>query len=157
MYKIGIISDTHGLLRDSVKENLKGCDFILHAGDIKSETILEELNSIAKTYIVRGNIDKGWATVLPVTLKIRLFGINLFLIHNKKQITKDISDCDVIIYGHSHKYEQEQKNHQIWLNPGSCGPRRFTLPLTMAILSIEDDSAFQIGRASCRERVSHIV
>ena len=157
MHKIGIISDTHGLLRDSVKENLKGCDFILHGGDIKSESNLEELNAIAKTYIVRGNIDKDWAIALPSTLKINLFGINFFLIHNKKQITEDISDCNVIIYGHSHKYEQEQKNQQLWLNPGSCGPRRFTLPLTMAILYIKEDGSFEINKINLPVKASNIL
>lgn len=146
MHKIGIISDTHGLLRDSVKENLKGCDYILHGGDIKSESSLKELNAIAKTYIVRGNVDKDWASVLPSTLKISLFGIKFFLIHNKKQITEDISDCNVIIYGHSHKYEQEQNNQQLWLNPGSCGLRRFTLPLTMALLHIKENGSFWVDR-----------
>lgn len=146
MHKIGIISDTHGLLRDSVKENLKDCDFILHGGDIKSETDWKELNSIAKTYIVRGNVDKGWAAALPATRKVNLFGIRIFLIHNKKQITEDISDCNLIVYGHSHRYEQEQRKHQLWLNPGSCGPRRFALPLTMAILHVKGDGFFRIER-----------
>ena len=157
MHKIGIISDTHGLLRDSVKENLKDCDIILHGGDIKSETDLKKLNSIAKTYIVRGNIDKDWASALPVTLKVRLFGISIFLIHNKKHITEDISDCNVIVYGHSHRYEQEQKGQQLWLNPGSCGPRRFTLPLTMAILHIKDDGSFWIDRINLPAKTANII
>jgi len=157
MHKIGIISDTHGLLRDSVKDNLKDCDFILHGGDIKSETTLKELESIAKTYIVRGNVDKDLADTLPNTLKVNLFGINIFLIHNKKQIAEDISDCNVIVYGHSHKYEQEQKGQQLWLNPGSCGPRRFTLPLTMAILYIKDDGSFQIDRINLPVKTANII
>lgn len=146
MHKIGIISDTHGLLRETVKEKLNGCDAILHGGDIKSQNILDELNAIAKTYAVRGNVDREWADEIPTTLKISLFGVNIFLIHNKNQITEDISHCNLVVYGHSHKYEQKEIHHQVWLNPGSCGTRRFTLPLTMAILHIKDDGSFHIEK-----------
>lgn len=146
MHKIGIISDTHGLLRDSVIEHLNGCDFILHGGDIKSEADLKKLNTIAKTFAVRGNVDKEWADTLPATLNITLFGIHIFMIHNIKQLAEDTSGCDLIIYGHSHKYRQEQKKQQLWLNPGSCGLRRFSLPLTMSILHVKDDGTFWIEK-----------
>lgn len=145
-HKIGIISDTHGLLRDTVKERLAGCDAILHGGDINSQRILEELNTIAKTYAVRGNVDKDQAGEIPETVTLTLFGVKIFMIHNKKQIAEDISDCRLVIYGHSHKYDESKRNGQVWLNPGSCGTRRFRLPLTMALLHIREDSSFRIER-----------
>lgn len=145
-YKIGVISDTHGLLRDEVKEYLKGCDMIFHAGDIHKLSVLEELNQIATTYVVRGNADKEWAEVLPVTNTIEDIGIKVFMIHNKKQIDVDLSPYDLIIYGHSHKYEEKVVDGRVWLNPGSCGPRRFSLPTTMAMLYVEEDGSFHIER-----------
>lgn len=131
MYKIGILSDTHNLLRESVTDLLRTCDVILHAGDISSPQLLNQLKSIAPLYAVRGNTDKELAAELPHSLSINLYGINIYMIHNKKLITDDIHDKNLIIYGHSHKYEQLQNNGQTWLNPGSCGRRRFSLPVTM--------------------------
>lgn len=145
-YRIGVISDTHGLLRDEVKERLRGCDRILHAGDIDIPSIVEELEQIAPTCFVRGNTDKEWAETIPETLRIDNIGIRVFMIHNKKQIDKDMEPYDLIIYGHSHKYEEKHADGKVWLNPGSCGPRRFRLPITMAMLYIEDDGKFQIER-----------
>lgn len=146
MYKIGILSDTHNLLRESVTDLLRTCDVILHAGDISSPQLLNQLKSIAPLYAVRGNTDKELAAELPHSLSINLYGINIFMIHNKKLITDDIHDKNLIIYGHSHKYEQLQNNGQTWLNPGSCGRRRFSLPVTMAVLSVPELGAFEIQR-----------
>lgn len=147
-YKIGIISDTHGLLREEVKEYLHGCDFILHAGDVGKSIVIEELNQIATTYAVRGNVDKGSfaETVLPITNMIEDAGIKIFLIHNKKHIDVDLTAYDLIIYGHSHKYEEKTVDGKTWLNPGSCGPRRFNLPITMAMLYVQEDGSFDIER-----------
>lgn len=146
MVKIGILSDTHGLLRENVLEQLADCDAILHGGDINSKEVIDKLNSIAKTYTVRGNADKEWAAGIPTTLKLNLYGLKIFMIHNRKQINEDISDCDIILYGHSHKYEVTQTGSQTWVNPGSCGPRRFTQPVTMAILETVGDGSFHINR-----------
>lgn len=146
MHRIGVISDTHGLLRPEVIEILKGCEAVLHGGDINSFRILEELNRIAPTYVVRGNNDKEWAKDLPETLLIELFGIRFFMVHNKKYIPKDLKDIDIIVYGHSHKYEEKNEGGVLMLNPGSCGPRRFTLPITFAILEIEDDRSFRVNK-----------
>lgn len=143
---IGIISDTHGLLRDTVKEQLACCDVILHCGDIDSPKIMDELNAIAKTYAVRGNVDKDWASELPQTIRLTLFGIKIFMIHNKRQIREDISDCHLVLYGHSHKYNESHKNGQFWLNPGSCGVKRFNLPLSMVLLHVKEDASFEIER-----------
>lgn len=150
MHKIGILSDTHNLLRESVIDILRSCEVILHGGDIHSRQILEQLEAIAPVYAVRGNADKEWAADLPQTLSMELFGIKIFMIHNKKMIQEDIQDRDLIIYGHSHKYERLQKNGQIWLNPGSCGRRRFSLPVTMAVLTASGDGTFQIEQISLK-------
>ena len=146
MYKIGVISDTHGMLREEVKENLKDCDVILHGGDINKQKILDELNQIAPVYVVRGNNDKEWAEYLPVDLSMVLYGIKIYMIHNRKQITADISDRNLVIFGHSHKYEEKQQDGVIWLNPGSCGPRRFTQPITMAVIEVSEKREIQIKR-----------
>lgn len=144
--RIGVISDTHGLLREEVKQKLQGCDMIFHAGDIHTPSVLEELNRIAPTYPVRGNADKEWAENLPVVQKIGDIGIRVLVIHNRKQLTENLEPYDLIIYGHSHKYEEKHLDGKVWLNPGSCGPRRFRLSVTMAMLYIEDNGTFKIER-----------
>ena len=149
-YRIGVISDTHGLLREEVKERLQGCDRILHAGDINTPSVMEELNTIAPTCLVRGNADKAWAEAIPETQVIDDLGIRVFMIHNRKQIDGKLEPCDLVIFGHSHKYEEKHEDGSIWLNPGSCGPRRFRLPVTMAMLYIEDDGSFRIERIDIR-------
>lgn len=146
MARIGVISDTHGLLRENVIEHLKKCDVILHAGDIQSGKILEQLEAIAKTYTVLGNTDKELAADIPSTLHLELYGLRIFMIHNHKHIEEDISGSHLVIYGHSHKYEMTSRNGQVWLNPGSCGPRRFTLPVTMAVIDIASDGSYNISR-----------
>ena len=146
MYKIGIISDTHGLLRPEVLEHLRGCEVILHGGDINQQKILDELNQIAPVYVVRGNNDKEWAADMPETLSLELYGLHFFMVHNKKMFPKDTAGIDILIYGHSHKYEENYVGRQLFLNPGSCGPRRFTQPITMAVLEIEEDAFFHVKK-----------
>lgn len=135
MHKIAVLSDTHGLLRPEMLEILRGCETILHGGDINKQKILDELNRIAPVFVVRGNNDKEWAEGLPETLTFTLYDIRFFMVHNKKQIPKDV-DADIVIYGHSHKYEEKYEGGKLFLNPGSCGPRRFTQPITMAVLEV---------------------
>ncbi len=150
MHKIGVISDTHGLLRPEVVKVLQGCELILHGGDLGSGEIMGALEQIAPVYAVRGNnddwLDGEKAYFLPEILSIELYGVSFFMIHNKKMIPKDTAVFDVIIYGHSHKYEEKYIDGQLWLNPGSCGPRRFTLPVTIALLEIAEDGSFQVKR-----------
>ncbi|MCM1497532.1 MAG: metallophosphatase family protein [Clostridium sp.] len=146
MARIGVISDTHGLLRENVIEQLKKCDVILHAGDIQSESIIKQLNAIAKTYAVQGNTDKNLSAGLPAALHLELYGLRIFMIHNQKHIHEDIRNAQLVIYGHSHRYEMKSDNGQVWLNPGSCGPRRFTLPVTMAVIDIDNDGSYKINR-----------
>lgn len=145
MHKIGVISDTHGLLRPEVMEKLKGCDVILHGGDINKKKILDELELIAPVYAVRGNNDKEWAAYLPETLALKLFNVRIFITHNKKMIPDDRKNMDLIIYGHSHKYEEKHVDGICYLNPGSCGPRRFTQPITLAVVYAEEET-FRVER-----------
>ncbi len=136
--KIGVISDTHGLLREEVIESLKDCEVIIHAGDINKPQILESLQQLAPLYVVRGNNDKGeWADALEQKKIFTLAGKKILLIHNKKEISQSLEDIDLVIYGHSHQYYCEKEGGTWWLNPGSCGKRRFSLPVTWALLMIE--------------------
>lgn len=150
LHKIAVISDTHGLLRPEILDILHGCEAILHGGDINKQKIIDELIQIAPLHVVRGNNDKDWAKDLPETLSFSLYGIRFFMVHNKKMIPKDITDTDIIIYGHSHKYEEKYKGSRLWLNPGSCGPRRFTQPVTMAVLEIAESQELSAGAAPFR-------
>ena len=142
--KIGILSDTHDLLRPEVQEILRGCDCILHGGDIRSQRILDQLEQIAPVKAVRGNNDKEWAEHLPMFLDIELGGLRIYMTHKKKDLPKDLAPYDLVIYGHSHQYasawlDQEGPKRTLLLNPGSCGPRRFIQPITLAILKIDPD------------------
>lgn len=136
--KLAILSDTHGLLRPQVVEHLKTADTILHGGDINKPAIVEQLQQYAPLYIVRGNNDKEWAEDIPHDLIVTLEGVTIFMVHNKKEVPADLSGVDVVVFGHSHKYVQEEKGSVLWLNPGSCGPRRFHQEITMMMVKIED-------------------
>lgn len=142
--KIGILSDTHDLLRPEVIDALQGCSFILHGGDISSRKILDRLEEIAPVKAVRGNNDKEWAEYLPAFLDFELAGLRIYMTHRKKDLPADLSPYDLVIYGHSHQYasawlDQAGKHRTLLLNPGSCGPRRFIHPITMAVLRTDPD------------------
>ena len=140
--KIAVLSDTHGLLRPEVKQMISECDAVLHAGDINSQKIIDEMKAAAKPeapfYIVRGNNDKEWAEKLPHYEEFTLAGVNFYMVHNKKDIPANPGDRQIVIFGHSHKYLEEIRDGRMWLNPGSCGKRRFNQDITMAVLVIED-------------------
>ncbi|WP_276855921.1 metallophosphoesterase family protein [Intestinimonas timonensis] len=136
--KLAILSDTHGLLRPEVLEHLKTADAILHGGDINKQSIVDQLRQYAPLYVVRGNNDKEWAEDIPRHLTVTLGGVTFFMVHNKKEIPADLSGVDVVLFGHSHKYVQEEKDGRLWLNPGSCGPRRFHQEITMMMAQVED-------------------
>ena len=146
MHKIAVISDTHGLIRDQVREKLADCEAILHGGDINRQVILDELAEIAPVYAVRGNNDKEWAEQLPETLSLELFGLRIFMVHNKKYLPGNLDDRELVIYGHSHRYEEKQAEGRTWLNPGSCGPRRFNQPITMAVVRVEENGGFSVEK-----------
>ena len=136
--KRAILSDTHGLLRPQVVVHLKTADAILHGGDINKPAIVEQLQQYAPLYIVRGNNDKEWAEGIPHNLTVTLEGITFFMVHNKKEVPADLSGVNVVVFGHSHKYVQEEKDGLLWLNPGSCGPRRFHQEITMMVAEAVD-------------------
>ena len=129
--KLAILSDTHGLLRPEVAEHLKTADAILHGGDINKQSIVDQLRQYAPLYIVRGNNDKAWAEDIPHDLTVTLDGVTFAMVHNKKELPEDLAGVDVVVFGHSHKYVQEEMDGSLWLNPGSCGPRRFHQEITM--------------------------
>ena len=134
--KLAILSDTHGLLRPEVVEQLKTADAILHGGDINKQSIVDQLRQYAPLYVVRGNNDKEWAEDIPHDLTITLDGVTFYMVHNKKELPATLNGVDVVVFGHSHKYVQEEKNGILWLNPGSCGPRRFHQPITMMMADV---------------------
>ena len=136
--KLAILSDTHGLLRPEVVEHLKTADAILHGGDINKQSIVDQLRQYAPLYVVRGNNDKEWAEDIPHDLTITLDGVTFYMIHNKKELPATLNGVDVVVFGHSHKYVQEEKNGILWLNPGSCGPRRFHQEITMMMAELAD-------------------
>lgn len=140
--KIAILSDTHNLLRPEVIEIIKSSDAVIHGGDINSQDILDEIKSVMKPnvqlFVVKGNNDKEWAENLPESLEFELCGLKFFLTHNRKDIPQNVT-ADIIIFGHSHKYYEEDIEGQLWLNPGSCGRKRFNLPITMAVMNVNDN------------------
>ena len=141
--RIGIISDTHGLLRPEAIKQLAGVDHIIHAGDIGTPEVIEGLRRIAPTTAIRGNIDAGgWATDYPDAELVVLGGRALYVLHNLEEIKLDpaASGFDVIISGHSHRPRIETKTGVLYLNPGSAGPRRFKLPIAVAILVLSDQA-----------------
>ena len=134
---VGLISDTHNLLRPEAAAALKGVDQILHAGDIGDESILESLNKIAPTTAVRGNVDTApWAKQLPETELIELEGASFYIIHDlsKLDLKPEAAGIAAVIYGHSHQPKIEEKKGVLYINPGSAGPKRFNLPISVGKL-----------------------
>lgn len=139
MLRLGIISDTHGLLRPEAVRSLAGVDHILHAGDIGRSDIVEQLRLIAPVTAIRGNIDTAeWATAFPETQTVRLDGRSFHVVHdvNDLKIDPAADGIDVVISGHSHRVRISDIDGVLYLNPGSAGPRRFKLPVTLATLEI---------------------
>ena len=131
---IGLISDTHGLLRPEALEALRGAETILHAGDVGRPEILDELRKIAPVVAVRGNIDtEKWAAALPETA---ILG-SIYVIHDVKQLTHTPPGINIVVSGHSHRPGQQERGGVLYINPGSAGPRRFRLPITVARLYLE--------------------
>ncbi len=134
---IGVISDTHGLLRAEAIAALQGVDAIVHAGDIGKPEVLDALRQIAPLTVVRGNVDH-WATDLPDTGSLTVEERRLYVLHNLKELEVDprAAGFDAVISGHSHKPLVSNRDGVIYLNPGSAGPRRFSLPITLAKLEV---------------------
>ena len=138
--KVGLISDTHNLLRPDVLKALMGVDAILHAGDISGQAVLDQLQTIAPVYAVRGNADKEWAEEVPTFLDFELNGLHIYMTHKKKDLPADLDPYDLVMVGHSHTYVDTLIGKTRIINPGSCGPRRFHQPITMAVATIADSS-----------------
>ena len=136
--KIGVLSDTHGLLRPEVLSALEGCEAILHGGDINRREIIDELEKLAPVHVVRGNNDREWAEAIPLFLDFSLAGLRVYMAHKKRDLPADLSGYDLVIYGHSHRYEESRQGRTLLLNPGSCGPRRFNQAITLAVLEVGD-------------------
>ena len=139
MLRVGLISDTHGLLRPEAKAFLQGSDYIVHAGDICDSAILEELAAIAPVTAVRGNNDKGsWAAQLRETERLQVGEIVIYAIHelSRLDIEPGTAGVRVVVSGHSHKPLVEERRGVLYVNPGSSGPRRFTLPISAGELII---------------------
>jgi putative phosphoesterase len=138
MFRIGIISDTHGLLRPEAERRLAGVDHIVHAGDIGRPEIIETLRRIAPVTAIRGNVDSAeWAREYPDTVLLHLAGIPIYVLHDLKTLQADLgAGVDVIVFGHSHVPKIETVGGVLYLNPGSAGRRRFNLPITLATLTV---------------------
>ncbi len=139
--RLGIISDTHGLLRDEALQALAGSELIIHAGDVGKPEILHRLRTIAPVVAVKGNIDTGaWAASLPATAVVKTGRARIYVLHNLQEIDLDPASAGfhVVISGHSHKPSRAERNGVIYLNPGSAGPRRFRLPVTVARMDLAE-------------------
>jgi putative phosphoesterase len=137
---VGVISDTHGLLRPEALAALHGCDRILHAGDIGPAEILNVLAEVAPVTAIRGNVDTGvWARALPATEVVEVGGISIYMLHNIGQLDlkPEPAGFNVVVYGHSHQPKIEEKNGVLYFNPGSAGAQRFNLPVSVGKLRIE--------------------
>lgn len=141
---IGVISDTHGLLRPKVLEIFKECELIVHAGDVGKPEVLEQLRSVCPVVAVKGNIDRDYlASSLKATELINVDGFNLFVIHDISQLNPEsVNSVDIhaVIFGHSHKAAIRNSGELLYFNPGSAGPRRFSLPVTVGLLKISKSS-----------------
>jgi putative phosphoesterase len=138
--QIGVISDTHGLLRPEAVAALRGSDRILHAGDVGDPGILDRLRELAPVTAVRGNIDREtWAAALPETELVEVEGVSLYMLHDlaRLDLKPEAAGIRVVIYGHTHQPEIEERNGVLYFNPGSVGPRRFRLPVSLGRLVIE--------------------
>jgi putative phosphoesterase len=136
---IGLISDTHGLLRDEALRALEGSDLIIHAGDVGNREIIDKLKSIAPVFAVRGNVDtEPWASALPETEVVEAGAATIFVLHDVHALDLNpaAAGFHIIVSGHSHKPDRTERDGVLYINPGSAGPRRFKLPVTLARLDL---------------------
>ena len=136
---IGLISDTHGLLREEALRALKGSDLIIHAGDVGNPEIIDTLKTIAPVVAVRGNVDtEPWASALPETEVVEAGGATIYLLHDVHALDLNpaAAGFHIVVSGHSHKPERTERDGVLYINPGSAGPRRFQLPITIARLDL---------------------
>lgn len=132
---VGVISDTHGLLRPEAIAALKGADVIIHAGDVGAPEVIDALRKLAPTFIVRGNVDKAhWADALPMTADVEVGGLQFHVLHDISELDLDPAAVGyaAVVFGHSHRPSIDMRDGVLFLNPGSAGPRRFKLPVSIA-------------------------
>ncbi len=140
MTRIGLISDTHGLLRPEALDFLGGCDRIVHAGDVCDAGVLDALAAVAPVVAVRGNNDRGaWAETVPVETTVRIEDVSLLVVHDVADLAGRVigRDVAVVVHGHSHKPTVVERDGRTWVNPGSAGPRRFRLPISIGELIVD--------------------
>lgn len=145
--RIGIISDTHGLLRKEVENQLKDCDLIVHCGDIGKQEVIDKLSELGKVELIKGNVDKDIdISLAPKDKIIEVMNKRIYLIHNIAELDIDLhkENIDIVMYGHSHKAKIYDEEGILYINPGSVGPRRFKLPTTMMKLTILDNESKDI-------------
>jgi len=136
---VGVISDTHGLLRSEAVAALRGADLIIHAGDVGAPEVIDQLRNLAPTFVVRGNVDKAhWAGALPTTAHVEVDGLLFHVLHDISELDLDPAAVGyaAVVYGHSHQPSIEMREGVLFLNPGSAGPRRFNLPVSIARVSV---------------------
>ena len=139
-HRIGVISDTHGLLRQKAVERLMGVDVIIHAGDVGNQEVLDELEHVAPVFAVRGNMDPGeWAESLPLTRLVEVGEVAIYVIHDleKLDIVPEAAGVSMVVSGHTHQPWKERKGDVLFLNPGSAGPGRFNKPASLAMVEVE--------------------
>ena len=149
--RVGVLSDTHGLLRDPVPALFEGCEALIHAGDVGQERVLEQLRRVCRVVAVRGNVDRGyWTKDLPATACVELGGCLVYILHDVGRLDLDprAAGVCVVVYGHSHQAAVETRDGVLYLNPGSAGPRRFSLPVTVAVL--------ELGREDAQARIIEV-
>jgi uncharacterized protein len=136
---VGVISDTHGLLRPEALSGLQGSDYIIHAGDVGDPAILDQLSALAPVTAVRGNVDHGpWAQKIPINDVLEVGGISIYVLHRLEDLDlkPEAAGFAAVIYGHTHTPKQEAKNGVLYFNPGSAGPKRFKLPVSVGTLTV---------------------
>lgn len=137
--RAAVISDTHGLLRPEAEQIIQSCDVVIHAGDFDNQMLYHKLTIKQPLYAVRGNNDGDWAEQLPIVRRFALGGFQFLITHDRYDLPDALEDAQIIIFGHSHMHTQKLEEGRFWLNPGSCGYRRFTLPLSMVVLTLEEN------------------
>jgi len=145
---IAILSDTHGMLRREVVAELQDCTHIIHAGDIIREKDLDELRLYGSVYAVRGNNDlwQDGLRDLAHILRFEIAGVSFLMTHDRYDIPRDLEGVQAVIYGHSHRYSEEWTDGRLWLNPGSCGMKRFGSDVTMAKMTVQDGRIINVRR-----------
>lgn len=133
--RIAVLADTHNVLLPDVQEVLKSCDAAIHAGDVTGEQVMDGLRRLTDIYVVRGNNDRDLG-YLKKTLRCSIGGVSFLVVHDRRDAGSQISEAQAVIYGHTHKYAHDMIDGRLWLNPGSCGRRRFGGELTMAVMTV---------------------